>query len=127
VSVLPFAAHPDLINGNLREPGWFRCRKLAEIRPQVRAALDPDRYSVPAVSAEVAPHVGLARVLPCSAPTVLRYEPLEPMPNEVAFVQDSFGFDGKVLKTTGAIRALDRRKACVVLGAQPALSVLAAP
>jgi hypothetical protein len=61
--------------------------------------------------------------LPCSAQTVLKSEPLVLAPYEVAFVQDNSCLAGKVLKVTGAIRGLHRRKACVALsGAQASLA-----
>jgi hypothetical protein len=45
-------------------------------------------------------------------------------PYEIAFVQDASCSAGKVLKVTGAIRGLHRRKACVALaGAQASLAV----
>jgi hypothetical protein len=54
--------------------------------------------------------------MPCFAQTVLKSEPLILAPYEVAFVQDAFCPTGKVLKVTGAIRGLDRRKVCVSRG-----------
>jgi hypothetical protein len=54
--------------------------------------------------------------LPCSAQTILKYEPLVLAPYEVAFVQDASCPAGRVLKITGAIRGLQRKRACV---AQP--------
>ena len=53
--------------------------------------------------------------VPCLAQTVLKSEPLILAPYEVAFVQDASCRGGKVLKVTGAIRGLQRRKACVTL------------
>jgi hypothetical protein len=59
---------------------------------------------------------------PCLAQTVLKSEPLMLAPYEVAFVQDASCPVGKVLKITGAIRGLHRRKVCVALaGAQASL------
>ena len=52
--------------------------------------------------------------MPCLAQTVLKSEPLILAPYEIAFVQDASCPVGKVLKVTGAIRGLNRRKACVV-------------
>ena len=52
---------------------------------------------------------------PCLAQTVLKSEPLILAPYEIAFVQDVSCPPGKVLKVTGAIRGLHRRKACVTL------------
>jgi hypothetical protein len=65
--------------------------------------------------------------LPCLAQTVLKSEPLMLAPYEVAFVQDAACPRGKVLKVTGAIRGLHRRKACVVLAAEQASLVGATP
>jgi len=64
---------------------------------------------------------------PCLAQTVLKSEPLILAPYEIAFVQDSSCPSGKVLKVTGAIRGLNRRKACVVLAAEQASLVSATP
>jgi hypothetical protein len=65
-----------------------------------------------------------AVALPCLAQTILKTEPLVLAPYEIAFVQDASCPAGKVLKVTGAIRGLHRRKACVVLaGAQASLAV----
>jgi hypothetical protein len=57
-----------------------------------------------------------AAAMPCFAQTVLKSEPLILAPYQVAFVQDAFCPAGKVLKVTGAIRGLDRRKVCVSVG-----------
>jgi hypothetical protein len=51
----------------------------------------------------------------CLAQTVLKSEPLLLAPYEVAFVQDASCPAGTVLKVTGAIRGLHRRKVCVTL------------
>ena len=64
---------------------------------------------------------------PCLAQTVLKSEPLILAPYEIAFVQDSSCPSGKVLKVTGAIRGLHRRKACVSLVAEQASLVAATP
>ena len=48
-------------------------------------------------------------------------------PYEVAFVQDSSCPVGRVLKVTGAIRGLHRRKTCVVLAAEQASLAAATP
>ena len=58
--------------------------------------------------------------VPCLAQTVLKSEPLILSPYEVAFVQDASCPAGKVLKVTGAIRGLHRRKACVSLASEQA-------
>jgi hypothetical protein len=48
-------------------------------------------------------------------------------PYEIALVQDASCPAGKVLKVTGAIRGLHRRKACVPLAAEQASLAAAAP
>jgi hypothetical protein len=68
-----------------------------------------------------------AIALPCLAQTVLKSEPLALAPYEVAFVQDASCPHGKVLKVTGAIRGLHRRKACVELIAEQASLAVATP
>lgn len=68
-----------------------------------------------------------AAAYPCLAQTVLKSEPLILAPYEVAFVQDTSCGAGKVLKVTGAIRGLQRRKACVVMAAEQASLFLATP
>ena len=65
--------------------------------------------------------------LPCSAQTILRSEPLVLAPYEVAFVKDAACPSGKVLKVTGAIRGLHRRKACVALAGEQASLAAATP
>jgi hypothetical protein len=65
--------------------------------------------------------------LPCLAQTVLKSEPLILAPYEVAFVQDASCPAGKVLKVTGAIRGLHRRKTCVTLAAEQASLAVASP
>jgi hypothetical protein len=64
---------------------------------------------------------------PCSAQTILKSEPLMLAPYEVAFVKDASCPSGKVLKVTGAIRGLHRRKACVALGGEQASLAIATP
>jgi len=68
-----------------------------------------------------------AASLPCLAQTVLKSEPLVLAPYEIALVQDASCPAGKVLKVTGAIRGLHRRKACVSLAAEQASLAVAAP
>ena len=68
-----------------------------------------------------------AVALPCLAQTVLKSEPLALAPYEVAFVQDASCPVGQVMKVTGAIRGLHRRKACVALASEQASLVGAAP
>ena len=65
--------------------------------------------------------------VPCLAQTVLKSEPLILSPYEVAFVQDASCPAGKVLKVTGAIRGLHRRKACVSLASEQASLAKATP
>jgi hypothetical protein len=65
--------------------------------------------------------------LPCSAQTVLKSEPLMLAPYEVAFVRDFSCPPGRVMKVTGAIRGLHRRKACVVLPGEQASLAIATP
>jgi len=68
-----------------------------------------------------------AAALPCFAQTILKSEPLIMAPYEIAFVQDTSCPAGKVLKVTGAIRGLHRRKACVSLASEQASLVTATP
>ena len=68
-----------------------------------------------------------AVALPCFALTVLKSEPLILAPYEVAFVQDASCPAGKVLKVTGAIRGLHRKKICVTLAAEQASLAVATP
>ncbi|MEA2793381.1 MAG: hypothetical protein QOI87_761 [Bradyrhizobium sp.] len=68
-----------------------------------------------------------AAALPCLAQTILKSEPLVLAPYEVAFVQAASCPVGKVLKVTGAIRGLHRRKACVTLAGEQASLGLATP
>ncbi len=51
--------------------------------------------------------------VPCLAQTVLKSEPLILAPYEIAYVQDASCTPGKVLKVTGAIRGLNRKRVCV--------------
>ena len=64
---------------------------------------------------------------PCLAQTVLKAEPLVLAPYEIAFVQDSSCGTGRVLKVTGAIRGLNRKKVCVPFGSSQASLVSATP
>jgi hypothetical protein len=64
---------------------------------------------------------------PCFAQTILKSEPLMLAPYEVVFVQDASCSSGKVLKVTGAIRGLHRRKVCVPLSAEQASLAVATP
>jgi hypothetical protein len=69
----------------------------------------------------------VAFAAPSVAQTVLKSEPLALAPYEVAFVQDASCPAGRVLKVTGAIRGLHRRKVCVVLAAEQASLAVATP
>ncbi len=71
----------------------------------------------------VSAFLAMSLVLPCSAQTVLKFEPLMLAPYEVAFVRDFSCPPGRVMKVTGAIRGLHRRKACVVLPSQEQASL----
>ena len=64
---------------------------------------------------------------PCLAQTILKSEPLVLAPYETAYVQDASCPAGKVLKVTGAIRGLHRKKACVALAAEQASLAVATP
>ena len=68
-----------------------------------------------------------AAALPCAAQTILRSEPLVLAPYETAYVQDASCPVGKVLRVTGAIRGLHRKKACVVLATDQASLAVATP
>ena len=68
-----------------------------------------------------------AVTLPCAAQTILKSEPLFLAPYEVAFVQDASCAVGKVLKVTGAIRGLHRKKMCVALASEQASLAKATP
>jgi quercetin dioxygenase-like cupin family protein len=58
----------------------------------------------------------LALASPGMGETILSFEPLVLAPCNTAFVQNESCPDGTILKVTGAIRSLDRRKACVSSG-----------
>ena len=68
-----------------------------------------------------------AAAFPCLAQTILKSEPLFLAPYEVAFVQDASCAAGKVLKVTGAIRGLHRKKMCVALASEQASLAKATP
>jgi hypothetical protein len=68
-----------------------------------------------------------AAVAPCLAQTILKSEPLILAPYEIALVQDASCPVGKVLKVTGAIRGLHRRKTCISLAAEQASLAIATP
>ena len=65
--------------------------------------------------------------LPCLAQNPLKSEPLVLAPYEVAYVQDGSCPMGKVLKVTGAIRGLHRKKSCVTLASDQASLAVATP
>jgi hypothetical protein len=71
--------------------------------------------------------ISSAVALPCAAQTVLKSEPLALAPYEVAFVQDASCSAGKVLKVTGAIRGVHRKRICVALAAEQASLAVATP
>ena len=68
-----------------------------------------------------------ALTLPCVAQNVLKSEPLVLAPYEIAYVQDASCPVGKVLKVTGVIRGLHRKKACVTLASDQASLAVATP
>jgi hypothetical protein len=68
-----------------------------------------------------------AVAMPCAAQTVLKSEPLVLAPYEIALVQDTSCGMGKVLKVTGAIRGLHRKRVCVALAAEQASLATATP
>jgi hypothetical protein len=68
-----------------------------------------------------------AVALPCVAQTVLKSEPLMLAPYEIAFVQAASCPAGMVLKVTGAIRGLHRKKICVALAGEQASLAVAMP
>ena len=65
--------------------------------------------------------------LPCFAQTVLKTEPLILAPYEIAYVQDASCTSGRVLKVTGAIRGLPRKKVCVERAGDQASLTAATP
>ena len=65
--------------------------------------------------------------LPCAAQTILKSEPPILGPYEIAFVQSAACPAGQVLKVTGAIRGLHRKKACVTIGLEQATLSAATP
>jgi hypothetical protein len=65
--------------------------------------------------------------VPCFAQTVLKSEPMILAPYEIAYVQDASCTAGKVLKVTGAIRGLARKKVCVERAGDQASLTAATP
>jgi hypothetical protein len=61
-----------------------------------------------------------AVALPCLAQTILKTEPLSLAPYQTAYVSDSSCTAGKVLRVTGAMRNLPRKKVCVAIGLEQA-------
>ena len=59
---------------------------------------------------------------PCFAQTVLKSEPFILAPYEMALVQNAACGPGRVMRVTGALRGLNRKKVCVV-GAQERASL----
>jgi hypothetical protein len=68
--------------------------------------------------------VAMLLSLPCSAQSILKSEPLVLAPYEVAFVRDASCPAGQVLKVIGAIRGMDRRRACVAVSNQISLATV---
>ena len=68
-----------------------------------------------------------AVAMPCAAQTILKSEPFVLAPYEVALVQDTTCGAGKVLKVTGAIRGLHRKRVCVALAGEQASLATATP
>lgn len=64
---------------------------------------------------------------PCLAQTVLKSEPFVLAPYEIAYVQDASCSVGKVLKVTGAIRGLHRKRVCVARAGDQASLAVATP
>jgi hypothetical protein len=60
--------------------------------------------------------VASAGMTHCGAQSILKAEPYILAPYEAVLVADSSCSDGKVLRVTGAIRGLRRKKACVPMG-----------
>jgi hypothetical protein len=61
-----------------------------------------------------------AAALPCAAQTILKTEPLSLAPYQSAYVNDGSCAAGKVLRVTGSMRNLPRKKVCVSLGLEQA-------
>jgi len=68
-----------------------------------------------------------ALTAPCFAQTILKSEPLVLAPYEIALVRDFSCGAGRVLKVTGAIRGLNRKRTCVALGSPQASLASATP
>ena len=63
---------------------------------------------------------------PCFGQTVLKSEPLVLAPYETAFVEKT-SCPAKVLRVTGAIRGLDRKRVCVALSDEQPSPATAVP
>ena len=81
----------------------------------------------PVATATVCLAAYLTASSPSVAQTILKSEPLALAPYEIAFVQDASCPAGKVLKVTGAIRGVHRKKVCVALAAEQASLAVATP
>jgi hypothetical protein len=68
-----------------------------------------------------------AAAVPCSAQTILKSEPLMLAPYEVVFVRNASCPSGQVLKVTGVIRGLSRKRVCVALPSEEASLAVATP
>jgi len=68
-----------------------------------------------------------AATVPCSSQTILKSEPLMLAPYEVALVQNASCPQGQVLKVTGVIRGLSRKRVCVALPSEQASLAVATP
>ncbi len=63
---------------------------------------------------------------PCFAQTVLKSEPFVLAPYETAYVQDASCGPGRVLRVTGAMRGLHRKKVCVAITGEAQASLATA-
>lgn len=63
---------------------------------------------------------------PCFAQTVLKSEPFILAPYEMALVQQASCGPGRVLRVTGALRGLNRKKVCVTIGGEERASLATA-
>jgi hypothetical protein len=71
--------------------------------------------------------LGILMVEPGLAQTILGHEPLYLAPYEVAYVHSASCDAGMVLKVTGSMRHLPRKKACVLSRLEPTSLLEAAP
>jgi hypothetical protein len=63
---------------------------------------------------------------PCFAQTVLKSEPFVLAPYETAFEHDASCGPGRVLRVTGAMRGLHRKKLCVTIAGDAQASLATA-